>query len=403
MVKRQACGGCGSGNLRQVLDLGDSPLADDFPLTADTAQTRYPLGLCRCDTCTLVQITEVVDDEVLWGGDYGFYSSASSVVAERSRVYATQMMAQFSRLAKRLTVEVACNDGALLKHMAAAGCRTLGVDPASGPAAKAREAGLDVVEAGFGFGVANSIREQHGQAGLIIANNVIAHVANLQDFCAGLDVLLERDGVAVVEFQYLADLVTGNQFDHVYHEHRQFFSLTSLDRVLAEWDLMVRSVQQVDPQGGSLRVVIGRTGFPDHSVGHLLRAERWLTDRHALDGLQGRAERIRARLVDMLWAQKQAGKRVAGYGASAKSTTLLNFCGIGPDLIQYMVDTTPMKHGRYTPGSGIPIVSPTADSRQPDTYVLTVWNYLPDVMRRETLFAQQGGRWLVPIPTPVLL
>jgi SAM-dependent methyltransferase len=402
-VTRTTCGGCGGGDLVQVLDLGDSPLADEFPLTADADQPRYPLGLYRCGTCTLVQVTEVVDDAVLWGGDYGFYTGASWVAAEHQRLYAADMLTRFGRLARQLTVEIACNDGTLLRHMKDAGCRTLGVDPAAGPAQIARDHGLDVRVEGFTAAVADSIVAEHGHAGLVIANNVIAHVADLADFVGGLDRLLDRHGVAVAEFQYLADLVTGNQFDHVYHEHRQFFTLTSLDRVLAERGLMARSVEQVTPQGGSLRVTIGRDGYPDHSVPALLREERWLTDPHALDGLQGRADRIRVRLRDMLWQQKRAGMRVAGYGASAKSTTLLNFCNIGPELVQYMVDTTPTKHGRYTPGTGIPIVSPTADSRQPDIYLMTVHNYLGEVMRRETLFGQHGGRWLVPIPTPVLL
>jgi SAM-dependent methyltransferase len=402
-MRRTACGGCGSDSIVQILDLGDSPLADDFPTSPDPGQRRWPLGLFRCRVCTLVQLTELVPDADLWGGDYGFYTGSSWVAAEHQRLYAQQLLSRFGDLARRLTVEIACNDGTLLKHLQAAGCETLGVDPAAGPAAMAAEAGLDVLVRGFGRQTALDILADHEPAGLIVANNVIAHVADLADFVAGIELLLADDGVAVVEFQYLADLVTGNQFDHVYHEHRQFFTLTSLDRILAERGLMALSVEQVNPQGGSLRVTIGRDGPPDDTVPALLRAERWLAGPHALDGLQGRAERIRARLVDMLQAQKQAGKRVAGYGASAKATTLLNFCGIGPDLIQYMVDTTPTKHGRYVPGTGIPIVSPTADSRQPDTYVLTVWNYLPDVMRREAQFAQQGGRWIVPIPTPVLL
>lgn len=385
-MRREMCAGCRSTNLQEVLDLGTSPLADDFPRSRDEEQKRYPLGLVRCHFCTLVQLTEVVPDDELWCGDYGFYTGASWVAAEHQRRYAQWVIDRYPLLAKPLTLEIACNDGTMLQHFKEAGFTTLGIDPASGPTAKARAAGLNVITDQFTLESAERIAAEHGHAGVIIANNVVAHVADLDDFMSGIHAVLALSGVAIFEFQYLADLVTGNQIDHVYHEHRQFFSLTSFANVLARHNLAPVAVQQVNPQGGSLRVnvVHKNVAWPEHSVGHLLRAEAWLKEPDALAGMQGRANRIKARLNDMLWDLKRDKKRVAGYGASAKSTTLLNFCGITEDLIQYFVDTTPTKHGRCTPGSKIPIIDPASDSRAPDVYTLFVWNYLSDVMRRET-------------------
>lgn len=398
-MRREVCGACNSTNLHEVLDLGDSPLADEFPTAPDIPQRHYPLGLFKCHRCTLIQLTEVVPDDELWGGEYGFFTGSSWVAVQQQGVYAQDLMRRFPLLAQQGVVEIACNDGTMLRHFADAGYPTLGVDPARGPAAKAVEAGLDVWIEGFSSDVALRIVAQHGHQGLVVANNVIAHVADLNDFVEGIKILLAPDGVAVVEFQYAVDLVIGNQIDHVYHEHRSFFTLTSLMHVLGRHGLKPMSVQQTTPQGGSLRVVISSSGFWDPSVNHLLREEEWLSDEYALSGLQGRADRIRRRLVDILWQQKLARKRVAGYGASAKSTTLLNFCQIGPDLVQYFVDTTPLKHGRYTPGTGIPIIDVTADSRAPDVYLCGVRNYLGEVMRKEAF----AGKWLVPIPMPVLL
>lgn len=402
-MKREVCGSCHSASLKEVLDLGDSPLADDFPHSAAAAigQKRYPLILVRCHECTLLQLSEIVPDEELWGGDYGFYTGSSWVAVQQQEAYADDLLWRYRDLTKGLVVEVACNDGSMLKRFAEAGCRTLCIDPAAGPAEQARKAGLEVIGKGFGRQVADGILDTHGYAQLIVANNVIAHVADLDDFIAGLAALLAPEGRLVVEFQYEADLIAGNMIDHVYHEHRSFFSLTSVSHALARHGLRPLAVQETVPQGGSLRVHIGREGdeLPDSSVPSLLFKEMWLQGEHSLDGMQGRADRIRARLRAILEEQSRAGKRVAGFGASAKSTTLLNFCDIGPDLVQYFVDSTPMKHGRFTPGTGIPIIDPRSDSRAPDVYLSGVWNYQGAIMRRE----QFAGQWIVPIPLPVML
>lgn len=402
-MRREICGGCRSTNLTEWLDLGSSPLANDYPAQPTNDLTLYPLGLVRCHRCTLIQSTDIVPDDELWNREYAFYTGGSWQVVEQQRDYALQVMNLFPEQAK-FTVEIACNDGTMLKNFQDAGNRTLGVDPARGPAAKAQEAGLEVIVDQFGLAVANDIVANYGHAGMIIANNVIAHVADLDDFIGGIARLMAPTGIAIVEFQYAADLVTGNQFDHVYHEHRSFFSLLSLEQVLSRHGLRVYDAKQTSPQGGSLRVVIWHENIallrPTPRTEGLRVQERWLTDPNCLAGLQGRADRIKDRLVRMLHELKNSGKLVAGYGAPAKSATLLNFCDIGPDLVQYIVDTTPAKQGRYTPGTNIPIISPETDSRAPDVYLLLNWNYLYSIRRKETSFT---GEWLVPIPLPELV
>ena len=395
---------CHAEMFNAVLDLGSSPIAADFRQDAQQAATlpRYPLELDQCAACSHVQLGYVVPDELLWEGDYGFYSSASSVVVEHSQAYADWIMSTMPRLATSgQVVEIACNDGVLLDALLKRhGVMALGVDPAPGPVGVARDRGLRVRQQLFTNSVAVDIVESQGHAALILANNVIAHVADLHDFMRGIDTLMAPHGYLVLEFQYLSDLLAGNQIDHVYHEHRSFFSLTALTHLLAAYQMRVLGVGRVDMQGGSLRVVCARYGWADHSVRAMLRAEeRWVG--LAFQGLQQRADHIRARLREILWKAHDQHQIVAAYGASAKSTTLFSFCDIGPELVRYFVDTTPAKVGRYSPGAAIPIISPESDSRLPDIYLLTVWNYARQIMRRER--GRFNGDWLVPIPVPVLL
>lgn len=400
---RTTCGGCGNPGIRDVLDLGESPLADEFPTVPHSGQDRYPLGLQHCPKCTMIQLSYVVPDEILWGGDYGFHTGGSPAAVDYFTRYARHVITNYGRTARTGAgiLEIACNDGTLLQHFATAGYKVLGVDPASGPVNAARRKGLDVLPLGFSLDTAQSITKDFGKFGLVIANNVIAHVADLNDFVRGLAEVLHLEGSALVEFQYGPDLLAGNAFDHVYHEHRSFLTLTALAQILERHGLAAVSAEHTPAQRGSLRVTIEHQAsgsHPDHSVRQLCRAEDWLTSPYALAGMQGTADRIRTLLVDMLQGFNLGGKKIAGYGASAKATTLLSWCGIDADLVQYVVDMTPSKFGRYMPGTEIPIIGP--DDSNPDVYLMFISNYLGASMRRETQFT---GRWLVPIPFPVVV
>jgi SAM-dependent methyltransferase len=391
--------------LHTFLDLGDSPLADRFPATAEEPEGRYPLRLAVCTSCWLVQLTEVVPDGLLYGDDYAFFTGSSPSAVAYFKQYAAWLDDRFD-LDGKFVVEVACNDGTLLAEITERGARGLGVEPAFGPASYARANGLEVHIVGFGDDSARAVAGDRGRADLVVANNVAAHVADLDDLFAGIAALVADDGAAVVEVQYLADLLAGNQFDHVYHEHRYYFSIQSLSQVMARHGLWVQSVMRTPAQGGSIRVIANRVVPGPANTGlfsvQLSHESTWLRQPSTFMSLQGRVEYVRTRLLNLLDEQIAAGRKVAGYAASAKSATLLNFCGIGPDRLDHIVDTTPHKIGRYAPGSKIPVCGP-GERPEPDVYLLLAWNYLPGILRREAAYMAAGGRFLVPLPMPVLL
>jgi SAM-dependent methyltransferase len=399
-MRREVCGGCGADQLETFLDLGKTPLADRFPVTPDEPEPTFPLELAVCRSCWLVQLLEVVPDDQLFGEDYGFYSGASpSKVAEHEQL-AADLLAVYPDQAKRLTVEIGCNDGDLLRHfLYTTGGRIVGVDPAEGPMLQTFAWLLDRYVEPFGRAVAEKVKDTHGQAGLIIARNVAAHVADLDGFFGGIADLLAPDGVAVVEVQYLPDLLLGNQFDHVYHEHRFYFSLRTLSGVCWKHGLQVEEVEHVPAQGGSIRVVLRHGG--NRARVHIRGEVGVVAELDTYRSVQARAEYLRARLLDLLDETLQPGVTIAGYGATAKSTTLLNWCGIGRPTLPWIEDTTPAKIGRYSPGMRIPIVEP--QGVPPDVWLLLAWNYLPGVLKRERVALEHGTRLLVPIPVPVLL
>ena len=398
---RKTCGGCGGSQLYPFLDLGKTPLADRFPASPDDPEDWYPLGAAVCTDCWLAQLTEIIPDDVLFGADYAFETGASPSAVTYYQRWADWALGLFGEHARQLTVEIACNDGTLLRHFAAAGCPAAGVEPAA-PGALARAAGLDVIAEPFTFDTAGRIKDEHGPAGLVIACNVAAHVSDLFAFLSGIRKITAPDGVAVIEFQYLPRLIAGGQFDHVYHEHRFFFTLDAFARACEEaGGLDILAVHQVAAQGGSLRVIIGH-GEPSPGVAALREAEAWLRARSAYAGLQARADFAASELRSVLGGLREQEVTVAGYGASAKLSTLLNFAGIGPDLVSHVTDLTPGKAGRFTPGSHIPVVLP-GQRPEPGAYLLGAWNYLGGIIRRERAYLDGGGKLIVPVPVPVIL
>jgi len=390
-VKRTACSACGHTDLDQFLDLGLSPIADAYTARPDEESPKFPLQVAVCAKCRLVQLLEVVPADVLFGTGYSFYSSASAPLSAYHAAYAADVRDRYPGLATRGVVEVGCNDGDLLRHFRA--FPHVGVDPSSGPAAVAAERGCEVLVEPFGLATAQLIRSERGPQGLVIANHVLAHVEDVSDVLAGIAHLLRDNGIAMVEVQYLPDMLVNNAFDLVYHEHRNFFSLSSLESAAATHGLRVHDVELTDRQGGSLRVALSRQLSPTARVFKVRMSEQWLNDFSAYAGMQGRAERIRTRLRDLL--ERQEGI-TAVYGAPAKATTLLNFCGLTSDDLPWCVDTTAAKQGRHIPGTGIPIVAP--DWMGASQYLLAAWNYAAPIMRRNP-----GRGWILPLPSPVLL
>lgn len=397
------CRNCGSSALQTFLDLGESPLANELPIRPNIMQDSYPLRAQVCTDCWLAQQCTFVPDDIIYGGDYAFYSSTSPALVEYHARYAETLLERFYERAQRLTVEVACNDGSLLQHFYDAGCAVVGVDPASGPAEVCRARGINTLNRPFNVETAEWIRSELGPAGLLVANHVAAHIEDLDEFFGGIQHVLADDGVAVIEVQYIGDLITGNQIDHMYHEHRFWYSLTSFADVVSRRGLSVVDVEFTEPQGGSMMVTLSRglSAYTDRTVRDIITLETWLRRAGTYLSMQGRADRICYQLRELIQREIRAGKSIAGYALSAKAVTLLNFCGLGPDEIDFIVDTTPAKIGRYAPGVGIPIVGP--GGRVPDIYLLFVWNYLSSVLRREREFVDHGGRFIVPVPVPVLL
>jgi len=400
-MRRTNCSACGYNDLHTFLDLGLSPIADAYTAEPHELVEMHPLQLAVCTGCWLVQLLEVVDPKTLFGTGYSFYSSASAPLSDYHAAYADDILTRYTDLTRRLVVEVGCNDGDMLRWFRNG--PHVGVDPATGPIAAARGRDLNVVEREFTFEVAEQIRAESGPAGIVIANHVLAHVADVAEVLRGVAALLDSDGVAFIEVQYLPDLLTANAFDLVYHEHRNFFSLSSLEKAARRWGLHVTGARLTDRQGGSLRVELRHARGDDRyaRLSSLRASESWLCHRGAYDGFQGRVERVRTRLRNMLITS--ATGYVAGYGAPAKATTLLNFCGIDSEQVGFTIDTTAAKQGRFVPGTGIPIRPPDViESRRVDTFLLLAWNYAPEIMRRELEFTHNGGRWIVPIPVPTL-
>jgi hypothetical protein len=399
------CRGCGETALEPALDLKTTALADIYANSAEEAisQPRWPLLMTVCHKCWMAQLDDTVPDEELFGAKYGFFSGSSPALVEHFRLYADWAVRMFGPAARRGVVEIACNDGTLLAHFQGAGLPVLGFDPAAGPVAAAWARGLPVEKMPFGRKAAEQVDMRNV---LVIANNVLAHVADPHDFLDGVRLLVGRSGAAVFEFQYLADLLAGNQFDLVYHQHRSYLSLTSAQNLLCQHGLAVTDVLRIPTQGGSLRIVVRPAPTSDVSpeLVALFRAEAWLRRPEAYRGLQGRFQYVRDAVTSMVRREVSEGRRLAGYAATAKSTTLLTFCGLGRAHLDYVVDTTPAKIGKFTPGTGIEIISPKeADRRPVGGYLLLAGNYLPAVLRRERDFLAGGGRLIVPLPTPITL
>lgn len=403
-MKRDNCSACGYDDLRLILDLGLSPIADNYTKDA-VSVPHYPLQLAVCAGCHLVQLLEVVPD--LFGSGYSFYSSASAPLSTYHARYANDIINTLQREPsdqKSLVVEIGSNDGDMARLFIAAGYRVIGVDPASGPAEVAAQRGVETIVKPFGRNLAHEIHAQEGPAGIIIANHVLAHVESVSDVFAGIDELLTFSGTAYVEVQYFPDLLLNNAFDLVYHEHRNFFTLTSLHAAARMHNLYVNDAELTDRQGGSLRVKLSRHAGASERAVALRDSESWLADTNVYAGLQGRAERLRTRLVQLLENEYSSHRIVVGYGAPAKATTLLNFCGIDTKRMSFVIDTTEAKQRRYIPGTRLLIYSPEDVAEEHvDTYLLLAWNYQRQIMRNEQQFTIDGGRWIVPVPAPVIL
>jgi hypothetical protein len=400
-----ACRACGGSELHPVLDLGATPLANALLTEADLdkPEARYPLVLVFCPACTLVQITETVPPEILFR-EYVYFSSFSDTMVRHAATIAGRLMTEKGLGPDSLVVEVASNDGYLLQHYHNQGVPVLGVEPATNIAKVAEAKGILTRCDFFGQDLAVLLTAEGYRADVIHANNVLAHVADLPGFVAGLTTLLHDDGLAVLEFPYVKDMLDHVEFDTIYHEHLCYFSLTALDRLFTEMGLRLVDVERLPIHGGSLRLFATPADGPvatAPSVQALLDEERaWGVDTAgAYEDFGRRVTALGEALKETLGEWKAKGKRLAAYGASAKGSTLLNVFGIGREHLDYVVDRSTVKQGLYTPGTRLPIRSPDVlIEDRPDAVLMLTWNFADEILAQQAAYRRAGGTFIVPVP-----
>ena len=406
-MTQRTCRFCGTPLTEKFVDLGMSPLSNAFipPEQAAVPERFYPLQAFVCSACRLVQLDQAASPDAIFA-DYPYFSSYAESWLRHAERYAADMIARFGLGRGSRVVEIASNDGYLLRFFQRAEIPVLGVEPAANVARVATDAGIPTEVAFFGAATARRLRARGDAADLLVANNVLAHVPDLNDFVAGLAHLLRPDGVLTIEVPHLPRLIEGVQFDTIYHEHFSYFSLLAAQRVLAAHGLRVFDVTRLPTHGGSLRLFVCHRASTRHrnsaAVDSVL-AEESAAGLDGPDAYRRFAERVvraKADLLSFCIAAQRAGRLVAGYGAPAKGNTLLNYCGIGPDFLRFTVDRSPHKQGKLLPGSRIPVLAPEAifDAR-PDYVLILPWNLREEVMAQMAAIRGWGGRFVLPIPS----
>jgi 2-polyprenyl-3-methyl-5-hydroxy-6-metoxy-1,4-benzoquinol methylase len=404
------CRSCGAELRRTFVDLGYSPLANSFLAAGELRrqQNFYPLHAFLCDSCLLVQLDVYETAEQIFD-HYLYFSSYSKSWLEHARRYAAQMIGQRGLGAGSLVVEVASNDGYLLQYFAERGIGVLGVEPAGNVAEAAIAKGIRTEIAYFGSATARRLVRDMGQADLMVANNVLAHVPALNDFVAGFKIMLKPQGCATFEFPHLQRLIEECQFDTIYHEHFSYFSLLVVDAIFTRHGLTIFDVEELPTHGGSLRIHAAHTDTaPPRSAGwRKVMDGEILAALDRFDGYAGFAPAVTAvkcRLLEFLVRAWQEGKTVAGYGAPAKGNTLLNYCGVGRELIPYTVDRSPHKQGRFLPGVQIPIYPPERIfETKPDYVLILPWNIQDEIRTKMGGIREWGGRFVVAVPSIAIL
>lgn len=376
------------------------------PAQLSQAEPRYPLSLVFCEACSLLQISETVPPEQLYCEDYPYFSSISSELQVHSRQNVLELIDSRSLDARSQVIEIASNDGYLLRHYRAQGINVLGIDPADGPARVASEIGIKTINAFFNLDVARDLIADDIQADVIHANNVLAHVPALNDFVKGMHCLLKDDGIAVIEVPTIKPLVEQCAFDTIYHEHLCYFSIKALETLFRRHGLYICDIRSLPIHGGSVRVYLSKKQSSCHALTRMI-ADEQKAGLHHVGGYSRFSERVwelKDELLSLLTGLREQGKTIAAYGAAAKGSTLLNTMGIGRDLVDYVVDKNSFKQGRFMPGMHLPILPTEAlTERMPDYLLLLAWNFCDEIRAQQRDYERGGGRFIVPVPKPRIL
>ena len=405
---RNQCRICGSKRLDMFLSLGNSPLANNLYDNSELAGTQkyYPLEVYVCRDCYLVQLTHIVGPEILFS-HYAYSTGRSIPMNDHFSGLAQAIAKDFKFDANSLVVDIGSNDGTLLSHFLKLNFKVLGVDPAANIVEAARKKGVETVNALFSTEIAKTLVDDFGRAKVILAANVFAHVDNLDDFVGAIDCLLDKEGVFVIEVPYLLNFLEQTEFDTVYHEHLSYFSIYPLVQLFKKFNMRIIDIKELSVHGGSVRIFVQRekSEFSGALNDFLLKEDEFgIKNISTYTDFSDKVANLKKKLRKILSDLKSDNKKIYGYGASAKSTTLLNYCNIDNKIIDCICDTTPFKQGKFAPGTGIPIVP---DSRlveeMPDYSLILAWNYKEHILLKEAEYLKKGGRFIMPIPEPEII
>jgi hypothetical protein len=401
------CRFCKTALTHVFIDLVNSPASNSF-LTQqqlNEPETFYPLKVYTCPKCFLVQIDEYKKSDAIFDSDYVYFSSFSTTWLEHSRKYTGLMTERFGLSKESLVVEVASNDGYLLQYFKEKGIPVLGVEPTANTARVAVEKGIDTVVDFFGVRLATRLAGENKKADLLLGNNVLAHVPDIVDFVGGLKILLKEQGVITMEFPHLMQMIDNNQFDTIYHEHFSYLSFYTVQQIFRSQGLELFDADELPTHGGSLRIYAKHAADTSKPIGPRVsallekEAARGMKDLDYYDNFQAKAQEVKYALTIFLIEQKKAGKKVAGYGAAAKGNTLLNYCGIKNDLIDFVVDANPHKQGKWLPASHIPVVAEAVLKLERPHYVLILpWNLRAEITKQLSYIKEWNGSFVIPIP-----
>ena len=401
------CRFCGTELKYVFVDLGEAPPSNSFLNAAqlDKPESYFPLKIFVCSNCFLVQVDEYKKASEIFDNEYAYFSSYSTSWLAHAKTYTEKMVDRFGISKNSLVVEIASNDGYLLQYFKEKEIHVLGIEPTESTAKVAREKGIESITEFFGEDFAKKLTSENRKADLLLGNNVLAHVPDINDFVKGLKVALKMEGVITMEFPHLVKLIENNQFDTIYHEHFSYFSFTTVCRIFEAHGLVMFDVDEIPTHGGSLRIYAGNKEDTSKSisdkVGELLERENsiGISDLNYYKGFGEKVNGIKKELLQFLLEQKNAGKKVAAYGAAAKGNTLLNYCGIKNDVISFVVDASPHKQGKFLPGSHIPIVAEEEIKKnKPDFIIIFPWNIKEEIINQLNFIREWGGQFVISIP-----